>query len=91
MDDAKFLVVFDFDDTILHGNSDTVIYQALPNGVLPEEVKQSYVKGHWTNFMNTVFRHFEDEGIDDCTMRRQISEMQLVPGMFVSRELRSHS
>lgn len=77
-------MVFDFDDTIINGNSDTWIYRALPNGVLPEGIRQSYVKGRWTEFMNAVFQHFEEEGIDERNIRKHISEMPLVSGMSVS-------
>lgn len=43
----SLLVAFDFDHTIVDGNTDTHVVKASPSGRLPEEVKGSYQPGRW--------------------------------------------
>jgi phosphoserine phosphatase len=54
---GKVLYVFDFDHTIVDQNSDIFIYRALPGGILPDHIKESYVTGKWTEYMQRVFEH----------------------------------
>jgi len=44
---TRFLFAFDFDHTIMDGNTDTFIIKAHPNGCLPQELKHSYETGRW--------------------------------------------
>ncbi|KAI2525688.1 PHOSPHO2 isoform 6, partial [Pan troglodytes] len=53
----KILLVFDFDNTIIDDNSDTWIVQCAPNKKLPIELRDSYRKGFWTEFMGRVFKY----------------------------------
>lgn len=43
----SLLVAFDFDHTIVDGNTDTHVVKTSPSGRLPEEVKGSYQPGRW--------------------------------------------
>jgi 4'-phosphopantetheinyl transferase EntD len=42
-----WLVAFDFDHTVVDGNTDTHVIKAAPSGTLPPHVKASYVAGRW--------------------------------------------
>uniref|UniRef100_A0A8D0BX51 Kelch like family member 23 n=2 Tax=Salvator merianae TaxID=96440 RepID=A0A8D0BX51_SALMN len=53
----KYLLVFDFDHTIVDENSDTWIVRCAPASKLPDEIKNSYQKGLWTEYMGRVFRY----------------------------------
>lgn len=43
----SILLAFDFDHTIVDGNTDTHVIKASPSGRLPEELKASYQSGRW--------------------------------------------
>lgn len=53
----KFLLAFDFDHTIVDDNTDTFIFKLGENGDIPVNIKQSYKKGRWTEFMNNIFQY----------------------------------
>lgn len=57
-----FLFVFDFDHTILDCNSDTIIYNLLPNNTLPEQISNQYTND-WNLFMQIVFDYFHQQNI----------------------------
>lgn len=44
---TRFLFAFDFDHTIVDGNTDTYIIKAHPKQCLPQELKDSYETGRW--------------------------------------------
>ncbi|XP_007539362.1 pyridoxal phosphate phosphatase PHOSPHO2 [Erinaceus europaeus] len=77
----KILLVFDFDNTIINDNSDTSIIQCAPGKKLPSELKDSYKKGFWTEFMGRVFKYLGEEGVREDEMRRTVTSMPLTPGM----------
>lgn len=82
----RTLVVFDFDRTVIHANSDTAIYAALnPEAQLPAEVAAKYVQGQWTRFMNDVMSHMAQQGITAQQLQQVLAEVQLTPGMQVRR------
>jgi len=77
----KWLVAFDFDHTVVDGNSDTWIYKALPDGKLPTEVSSQLVKGKWTAFMGLVFRHLHEQRISKQQLEECLASIPLTPGM----------
>jgi hypothetical protein len=46
LDSPSILLAFDFDHTIVDGNTDTHVIKASPSG-LPEELRASYQPGRW--------------------------------------------
>ncbi|XP_069327597.1 pyridoxal phosphate phosphatase PHOSPHO2 [Eulemur rufifrons] len=77
----KILLVFDFDNTIIDDNSDTWIVQCAPGRKLPIELKASYQKGFWTEFMGRVFKYLGDKGVREDEMKRAVTSMPFTPGM----------
>ncbi|KAJ7345663.1 hypothetical protein JRQ81_001613 [Phrynocephalus forsythii] len=77
----KFLLVFDFDHTIVDENSDTWIVKCAPGAKLPDEIKKSYQKGHWTEYMGRVFRYLGDNGIREEEMKRTMTAIPFTAGM----------
>ncbi|XP_040827622.1 pyridoxal phosphate phosphatase PHOSPHO2 isoform X2 [Ochotona curzoniae] len=77
----KILLVFDFDNTIIDDNSDTWIVQCAPDRKLPVELRESYQKGFWTEFMGRVFKYLGDEGVGEEEMKRAVTSIPFTPGM----------
>lgn len=78
---TRQLVAFDFDHTVTDDNSDTWIIRCLPGGVLPPDLKRSYVKGRWTEYMQRVIAYMHDEGITHQDLRRVIEKLPMVGGI----------
>lgn len=77
----KFLLVFDFDHTIVDENSDTWIVNCAPAAKLPDEIKKSYQKGRWTEYMGRVFRYLGDNGIREEDMKKTMTTIPFTAGM----------
>lgn len=77
----KILLVFDFDNTIIDDNSDTWIVRCAPEKKLPVELKESYKKGFWTEFMGRVFKYLGDKGVREDEMKRAVTSMPFTSGM----------
>ncbi|XP_058486393.1 pyridoxal phosphate phosphatase PHOSPHO2 [Solea solea] len=72
----KTLMVFDFDHTVVDDNSDTWVVRCLPGQTLPDSVKNSYRKGHWTEFMGRVMSYI---GHQEVSPDRVQSVMETIP------------
>ncbi|KAM8806534.1 PHOP2 phosphatase, partial [Eudromia elegans] len=77
----KFLLVFDFDHTIIDENSDTWIVKCAPEKKLPSELRNSYCPGHWTDYMGRVFAYLGDSGVREDEMRRAMTAVPFTAGM----------
>ncbi|XP_077175892.1 pyridoxal phosphate phosphatase PHOSPHO2 [Paroedura picta] len=77
----KCLLVFDFDHTVIDENSDTWIVKCAPDAKLPDEIRNSYQKGLWTEYMGRVFRFLGDTGIREEEMRRTMTTIPFTEGM----------
>lgn len=79
----KFLVVLDFDHTVVDDNTDTHIMKLGENGKIPENVESKYQKGHWTAFMNTVFEYlFTNCNVSKSRYELNLSEIPLTSGFL---------
>nr|XP_056717440.1 pyridoxal phosphate phosphatase PHOSPHO2 [Euleptes europaea] len=77
----KFLLVFDFDHTIVDENSDTWIVKCAPDAKIPGEIRNSYQTGYWTKYMGRVFRFLGDSGIKEEEMKRTMTTIPFTEGM----------
>eukprot|EP00195_Chlamydomonas_chlamydogama_P012515 CAMPEP_0202913686 /NCGR_PEP_ID=MMETSP1392-20130828/61150_1 /ASSEMBLY_ACC=CAM_ASM_000868 /TAXON_ID=225041 /ORGANISM="Chlamydomonas chlamydogama, Strain SAG 11-48b" /LENGTH=367 /DNA_ID=CAMNT_0049605041 /DNA_START=146 /DNA_END=1249 /DNA_ORIENTATION=- len=77
----KHLAVFDFDHTIVDGNTDVHVHTAAPGGHIPPSLKKNYVKGRWLDFMNSIFQYMFECGVDIPRIKSAIEEMELTNGM----------
>lgn len=76
----NLLVVFDFDDTIIEGNSDAVAEDLSPGG-LPNEITSLIDTEGWNKYMGEVFRHLHKQGIDKDQILSGLEKVPFVPGM----------
>ncbi|XP_072927822.1 phosphoethanolamine/phosphocholine phosphatase-like [Hemitrygon akajei] len=77
----KFLIVFDFDETIIQHNSDYVILKCNPDQSLPEELLQPQEEEFWREYMNKVYQYFGEKGVKEETMRKVLAETPLTKEM----------
>ncbi|XP_037553551.1 pyridoxal phosphate phosphatase PHOSPHO2 [Nematolebias whitei] len=75
------LVVLDFDHTVVDDNSDTWVLKCLPGQTLPDCLKNSYRKGHWTEHMGRVMSYIGDQGISPERVRGVMETIPLTSGM----------
>ncbi|XP_034427767.1 pyridoxal phosphate phosphatase PHOSPHO2 [Hippoglossus hippoglossus] len=77
----KTLMVFDFDHTVVDDNSDTWVVRCLPDQTLPDSVKNSYRKGHWTEFMGRVMNYIGDQEVSPDRVRSVMETIPFTAGM----------
>lgn len=77
----KKLMVFDFDHTVVDDNSDTWVIRCLPGQTLPDSVKSSYRKGHWTAFMGRVMNYIGEQEISPDRVRSVMETIPFTAGM----------
>lgn len=88
----KNLAVFDFDHTVIDGNSDTIVRDILPAEKFPHSLKQLHTKDGWTAYMQGVFDHLYKNGIRKEDITNTIKNIKPVEGMcelinFLKHEL----
>ena len=76
----KRLAAFDFDQTIVNDNTDTVVRALMDPKKIPSSV-QNLVRESWTQYMREIFSLLHDEKISEKSIRTTIGEMNEVPGM----------
>ncbi|CAK6967389.1 pyridoxal phosphate phosphatase PHOSPHO2 [Scomber scombrus] len=77
----KTLMVFDFDHTVVDDNSDTWVIRCLPSQTLPDVLKNSYKKGHWTEFMGRVMNYIGDQEVSPDSVRSVMETIPFTDGM----------
>ncbi|XP_072417840.1 phosphoethanolamine/phosphocholine phosphatase-like [Chiloscyllium punctatum] len=78
----KFLIVFDFDETIIQHNSDYVILKCNPDQNLPEELLQPPEDGRWTEHTSKILRYLCGKGVKEESMRKILAETPLTKEML---------
>jgi phosphoserine phosphatase len=79
----KTLFVFDFDDTIVDGNSDLIAMKLLGNGGyenLSEGLKEIRENKGWTALMDAVFKELASKGYSLRQIIDAVLEMPVVNG-----------
>ncbi|XP_054626543.1 pyridoxal phosphate phosphatase PHOSPHO2 isoform X1 [Dunckerocampus dactyliophorus] len=81
MGTMKTLMVLDFDHTVVDDNSDTWVIRCLPDQTLPETVRNSYRKGHWTEFMGRVMNYIGEQEVGPDRIRSVMESIPFTAGM----------
>lgn len=87
MPPSRKLVAFDFDHTIVDGNTDIHIKNLAPNGAIPEEIKRKYSDRCWIDYMGQIFVYLHSHGISASDYQNCLASLPLTAGM---RELLNH-
>ncbi|KAM9296426.1 phosphoethanolamine/phosphocholine phosphatase [Gastrophryne carolinensis] len=77
----KYLLVFDFDETIVNENSDDSVLQAAPEKELPDWLRESFEDGSYNQYMQRVFKYFGDKGVKISDIKAAYENIPLSPGM----------
>ncbi|XP_056887774.1 probable phosphatase phospho1 isoform X3 [Takifugu flavidus] len=78
----RFLVLFDFDETIINESSDDAVVRALPNQRLPDWLKNSYRDGHYNEFMQKVLTYMAEEGVSKESIQSAVEKISPSPGLL---------
>ncbi|XP_010583784.1 PREDICTED: phosphoethanolamine/phosphocholine phosphatase isoform X2 [Haliaeetus leucocephalus] len=77
----KYLLVFDFDETIINENSDDSIIRAAPGQALPEHIRQTFREGFYNEYMQRVLAYMGDQGVKMGDFKTVYENIPLSPGM----------
>ncbi|NWW79348.1 PHOP1 phosphatase, partial [Climacteris rufus] len=76
----RYLLVFDFDETIVAENSDDSVLRAAP-GPLPEALRQSPRAGSYNQHMQRVLAFLGEQGVRPADFRAVYENIPLSPGV----------
>ncbi|KAK2820434.1 hypothetical protein Q5P01_023393 [Channa striata] len=86
-----FLVVFDFDETIINESSDDAVVRALPGQQLPDWLKNCFREGHYNEHMQKVLAYMADQGVSKDSIRSAVEKISPTPGLLnLFQYLQSH-
>ncbi|KAM4824385.1 phosphoethanolamine/phosphocholine phosphatase isoform X1 [Urocitellus parryii] len=77
----RFLLTFDFDETIVDENSDDSIVRAAPGQRLPESLRATYREGFYNEYMQRVFKYLGEQGVRPRDLSAIYEAIPLSPGM----------
>ncbi|XP_043392687.1 phosphoethanolamine/phosphocholine phosphatase isoform X2 [Chelonia mydas] len=77
----KYLLAFDFDETIINENSDDSVIRAAPGQALPEHIRQTFRDGFYNEYMQRVFEYLGDQGVKMLNYKTVYENIPLSPGM----------
>ncbi|NXK42323.1 PHOP1 phosphatase, partial [Piprites chloris] len=77
----RYLLVFDFDETIVAENSDDSVVRAAPGRALPEPLRQSQRQGSYNEYMQRVLAFLGDQGVRAADFKAVYENIPLTPGM----------
>lgn len=90
-DGGRFLVVFDFDETLVNESSDDAVVRTAPGQVLPDWLKASYREGQYNEQMQRVMAYLAQQGVAESAIRTEIQRIPETPGLSALLDfLRAH-
>lgn len=89
--EPRFLVLFDFDETIISENSDDSAVCLLPSRELPSWLISSYREGHYHEFSAKIMAYLADQGVTKESLQSGVERIPANPGILdLFRYLQSH-
>ncbi|XP_053269187.1 probable phosphatase phospho1 isoform X2 [Pleuronectes platessa] len=80
--EQRFLVLFDFDETIINVSSDDAVVCALPGQQLPEWLKNCFREGHYNEHMQKVLAYMAEQGVSEDGIRSVLEKIPPTPGLL---------
>ncbi|XP_068193230.1 probable phosphatase phospho1 isoform X1 [Antennarius striatus] len=78
----RFLIFFDFDETIVDETSDDMVVQVAPGQHLPGWLKDTYQPGRYNEYMQRVLAFLAEQGVTESDMRNVMEKLPATPGML---------
>ncbi|KAM3591958.1 uncharacterized protein V6R79_010219 [Siganus canaliculatus] len=78
----RFLVLFDFDETIINESSDDAVLCALPGQKLPDWLKNSFREGHYNEHMQKVLAYMAEQGVPKDSIKSAVENIPPTPGLL---------
>ncbi|XP_030630858.1 probable phosphatase phospho1 [Chanos chanos] len=78
---GRFLMVFDFDETIINENSDDAVVRAAPGQTLPNWLLECYRPGHYNEHMQRILAYMAQQGVQEDAIRTEIECIPASPGL----------
>ncbi|MEQ2294829.1 hypothetical protein AMECASPLE_007826 [Ameca splendens] len=89
--DQRFLVLFDFDETIISENSDDAAVRLLPDQQLPAWLINSYREGQYHEFSAKILAYMADQGVTKESIQSAVEKIPPNPGLLdLFHYLQSH-
>lgn len=89
--EQRFLVLFDFDETIINESSDDAVVRALPDQQLPDWLINSFREGHYNEHMQRVLAYMAEQGVSKDSIQLAVEKIPPTPGLHVLLQfLQSH-
>ncbi|XP_054463862.1 probable phosphatase phospho1 isoform X1 [Anoplopoma fimbria] len=79
--DKRFLIFFDFDETIVDETTDDVVVQTAPGQHLPDWLKDTYQPGRYNEYMQRVLAYLAEQGVTESDIRSTMEKVPATPGM----------
>ncbi|XP_041829545.1 probable phosphatase phospho1 [Melanotaenia boesemani] len=90
-EEQRFLVLFDFDETIICESSDDAVVRALPGQQLPTWLRDSYREGHYNEHMQKVLAYMAEQGVSKESIHLAVEKIPPTPGLLnLFQYLQSH-
>ncbi|XP_056262388.1 probable phosphatase phospho1 [Pseudoliparis swirei] len=80
--DKRFLIFFDFDETIVDETGDDVVVQTAPGQHLPVWLKDTYQPGRYNEYMQRVLAYLAEQGVTESDIRTSMEKIPATPGMI---------
>ncbi|KAM9715428.1 putative phosphatase phospho1 [Menidia menidia] len=80
--EQRFLVLFDFDETIINENSDEAVVQVLPGKQLPTWLTESYREGHYSEYSQKILAYMADQGVSKEAIHSAVEKIPATAGLL---------
>uniref|UniRef100_A0AAY4A265 Phosphatase phospho1 n=2 Tax=Denticeps clupeoides TaxID=299321 RepID=A0AAY4A265_9TELE len=88
---ARFLVLFDFDETMVSESSDDAVVRAAPGQALPAWLRAAFRPGRYNEHMQRILAYLWEQGVTEESIRREVERIPATPGLPALLDfLRSH-
>ncbi|KAJ7984573.1 hypothetical protein DPEC_G00356190 [Dallia pectoralis] len=78
----RFLVFFDFDETIVNESSDDAVVRAAPGQRLPDWLSRSYREGHYNEQMQRILAYLAEHSVTEDSIRSMVENIPPTPGLL---------
>ncbi|XP_030649303.1 putative phosphatase phospho1 [Chanos chanos] len=79
--DCRFLIFFDFDETLVDECSDDAVVVAAPGGSLPGWLKDTYRPARYNEYMQRVLAYLAEQGVSPATIQGVAESLPPCPGI----------